>query len=161
MIFLKEHAGLLLPIVAVLSMCVLATNKASRCAIFLLFEAILIDIYLAAIHGITSVIFGAAILLTFFAMIAVGSNYYFEVSFKKTISKSPKLNIAIGLLLFFLFARYANDLFATPVEAERLFYLNLNYDGLSMVVAGFALFAILVSALIIFDLKNPKSGDQT
>lgn len=158
---LKEYADLLLPVIAILSICVLVGNKASSSAIFLLFEALLIDVYLAATYGLTSIILGASVLLTFFAMIAVGSNYYFEVSFKKTVSKPPKLNIVIGLLLFILFWRYAKDLFFTPLKTERLFFLNLNYDGLSMVVAGFALFAILVSALIIFDLKSSKSGDQT
>jgi hypothetical protein len=47
-------------------------------------------------------------------------NYYLELSFIKTDSNPPKLNIIIAATLF----------------------------------------AILVSSLLIFDLKNPKSGDQ-
>ncbi len=161
MSLLESNIGLVLPIIAILALISLASSQPSRSAIILLLEAILIDVYIGISHGITSTIFGASILLSFFCLIIIGSNFYFEISFKKTSTKPPKLNIIISFILFFIFWYHIKDLFSATEFKERLYFLNLNYDGLSILIAGFALFAILASSLIIFDFKNPKSGDHS
>lgn len=161
MSILKDNIDLILPIIACLSFLSLISGRPSRSAIILLLQAILVDIYLGVTHGIASTVFGVSIMLTFFSLIVLGSNYYLELSFIKTASKPPKLNILIAIFLTVVFWRYIKDLFADGSSADRLYFLNLNYDGLSLVIAGFALFAILVSSLLIFDLKNQKSGDPS
>lgn len=161
MTFVQANIDVILTIIAILSVLSLASTSPSRSALILFIEAILIDIYIGIVHGITSTVFGASLMLTFFCLIVIGGNFYLEISFKKMVSKASKLSIAIFALSFFFFWHYVKELFFVVDQSERLYFLNLNYDGLSVIIAAFALFAVLVSSLIIIELKNPKSGDQT
>lgn len=151
-----ETTSIILSLIGLLSIGALASPKPSQSALLLFLESILINFFLALKYGPASTIFAASVLLSFFAMIAIGSNYYFEISLKNSVTRSPKLNAAIGALLLILFWQKIHIFQIPQIENYNLEQSSMSQDSLSLVIALFALFAILVSALTIFDTKNSE-----
>jgi hypothetical protein len=158
MLFIIEN--IILSLIAIFAILALASYKPSLSALFLLAESILINIYLSLARSFDSVFLGTSLLLSFFATVLIGNNFYFETSFKKRTTKPPKANIALGTFLIIIF--YANiDKFSFAKLSDiplRQFISEL--DNLTLMVSGFALFSMLVSALTIFDIKNFRSGNS-
>lgn len=157
MALIQENLLFILPIIAVLAVLVLASTKPSTSAIFLFFQSILINLYLALSFGLSSLAFGGSLLLTFIAMIVIGCNYYFELSFSRKLVNIPKFNITLGALLIFVFWQQVSNLISPVLETKAIEPIPLNHDNLFTLISGFSLFAILVCALFIFDMKNPQN----
>jgi hypothetical protein len=159
MMFLKENIpAMTLPLIGIFAVLTLAWPKPNASAIFLFIQAIIIDIYLFFAHGLTSIAFSAGLLLTFFAMMTIGSTYYFEISFTRKLAKIPQLSILVGAFLLILFWRNSHKfpmlpLIEEPLPEFRPFQIN------TLIISFFALFTILFCASLIFDMKNPKSGE--
>lgn len=145
--------------IAILAFCTLISRNPSQSALFLFLESILLALYLAMSYGINSAAFGTSILLCFFSMVAIGCNYYFETSFKRPEARQARFNIALGGIMLIMFLRYIGEWPLADVEQKKIDHLIITHDAFGLAIAGFSLFAILVSALTIFDIKNPKPGD--
>jgi hypothetical protein len=151
---------LALPLIAILAILALATPKPSLSAIFIFCESILIALHLAIADGLRSTFFHTSILLSFFSMIMVGSNFYFEISYKKTITKLSKFNLIMGSLLLSIIWAHINKFSFSRLSDIPSTQFFSEIDGFTLVTSGFALFAMLVSALTIFDMKSSKPGNS-
>lgn len=151
---------ILLFAIGILAVLTLASPRPSLSGTLLFFESILITLVLIEAYGIDAVVIGVSLLLTFFSMLLIGINYYFEISFHRAPSRFPKVAMALGALLLMLFVKncvYLKELIPDhPNEGSLSFY----EDSFIILMIGFALFTILASALTIFELKNPKSGES-
>lgn len=159
MALLENFIDMLLPVIAFLAVGALLHPKPSVTARLLFIESIMVAVYFAVTHGFHPV-FGGAALLTFFAMTLVGLTLYIETSFTRKIVKSPKFNLALGAILVVIFWRNINSLARPFIERASTVQQSYSLDETFLALIGFSLFAILVSALIIFDIKPPQTGGQ-
>lgn len=146
--------------IGLLAVLTLASPKPSLSALLLFFESILVTAMLWQAYGAESLILGVSILLTFFAMLMVGINYYFEVSFTRAATRFPKISLFIGTGALLVFIKNGGAIKDSTPEDVTINSLSFYHDNLSILMVGFALFAILASALTIFEMKNPKPGDS-
>lgn len=155
----SDYSLVSLPLIVVLALLSLVSIKPSLTALFLFIQSIIINIYLAINFGITSSSFASSILLTFFIMIIIGTNSYFTISFHKATTQFSKTSLVLGLLFLLLYVKMPALLPEFLMAQDRTSRLLAAMDTLSLVIWGFGLFAILMCSLLIFDLKNSKSGD--
>ena len=159
MVPLKDVAFFMLPVIGLLAVGVLISKKPKTSAILLFIQSIGISIFLGLSQGITSSALGTAILLSFFTMIVIGINLYFEASFAMAPTKLPKANMIAGLALIFIFINNMLPFLTENIKDKKIENIMFEQDIFIMIISGFSLFSILVSSIIIFEFKNPRSGD--
>jgi hypothetical protein len=159
MSFFFSFENSLLIAISIIALAALACPKPSLSAIFLFLESILISLFLKELFGYMSTPFGASVLLSFISMIVVGCNFYLEISFKRSKIRMPKLNILFGLFFLIIFLKNIDVITLALIEQPQSMNDLIAYDGVTLIIMGFALFSILVAALTIFHIKNEKSGD--
>lgn len=153
-----ESANFLLPAVAILAVIALLSPKPSLSALLLLLESILINIIVVMNHKDNLNVAGPSILLSFFTMVMVGANYYLEMHDQNKKIKPSKLGMVVGLFSLIFFWQNTNNFFF-PLTPERASEASVfKPDTVELLIAGFILFSIMVSAITILDLKNPKGG---
>jgi hypothetical protein len=159
MSFLTNEENFLLPVLGLLAAGTLIIKKPSLSAILLFLQAIGISFFLGLSQGLTSEAFGTSILLSFFTMILIGINLYFEASFTITHTKTPTVNLITGLLLIVIFINKIYPFLMQNIKHNKIDHYSFDHDIFTMIISGFSLFSILVASIIIFEFKTPRSGD--
>lgn len=144
-------ANFLLPAIAALAVGSLASPRPSLSANLLFLQSILINIVLMKDQ---SLVIGTAVLLSFFAMVMIGANYYLEVPNQKSKISSSKVNIFIGAAFIFLFWQHIEKF--TPEASSNEHLATFAPSTMEILVAGFTLFSILVSAILILDMRTKR-----
>ncbi len=140
-------------LIAICAIGALLSKKPSISAIFLFVESLLVSVNLWMTGGTKSSLIATSLVLNFFAMIVVGNNLYLEISHKTPPTKSSKFNIVIGIAFLFIFWSHIDRISPTKFLENGKGPPPFLEDGLTIVIFGFALFVILVSALTILDIK--------
>lgn len=156
-----ETVSLFLPLIAALAFGLLFCRLPSLSGIILFIESLLISIVLGTHYGLASDSTGIAILLSFFALTIVGTNLFFESSFKTSLLKTPKLNILAGILLLLIFAWNILPLLADEKIAHAQEGMHMDKNTFNIIIAAFSMFSILVASTIIFELRHHDAGDET
>lgn len=153
-----ESFSFILPAISILAILTLVSPRPSLSATMLFLESILVS--LAITNNQDMNIAGTSILLSFFTMITIGANYYLELPEHSHKIKPSKLSLTIGL--FSLFAFWQTAKFFPPIpQGENHLQASLQPSFIEITVLGFTFFSILVAAISILDLKNPKRGRKT
>lgn len=146
-------------LIAILALGTLVSKKASASAMLLFGQSIMINILIAKATNTNYGAFTASLLLTFFTMVMLGSNYYVEASFNQMTNKASKVSLIIGSFMVLIFLKYIDHyLPALDIEISSTRAAALFPETKSLLLAGFSLFAILISALLIFDLRSNGNG---
>jgi len=140
-------------LIAILAIGALLCERPSLSATFLFIESLLVTISLSAVEGYAQELMATTVLLSFFSMIVIGNNLYLEISHKTPSTKLSTFNVLLVALLLLIFFAFRDQLSFAKLGDDTPNPPVVIRDGLAMLVSGFSLFVILVSALTILDIK--------
>jgi hypothetical protein len=150
---------LLLSCMALLVICMLLCKKPAVFATMLACESILIGVFLGYNNGFDSPSLGTSILLCFFSFILAGIVYYFDSSFNVPPQKTSKATVIIGAVIIIISIINFDKIYTTLHKSALVESNIAEYSIFNLIICGFSLLCILLSSLIIFQLKHSRTED--
>ncbi len=149
-----ESTNFILPFVAILAIATLVCPRPSVSSTLLFLQSILINLVIFQETKQISLL-GTSILLSFFTMVTIGANYYLELSFKNNKIKPSKFSLIAGFFLLLFFWQNIDN-FIPPTFIANDSKIDIGF--MELLILGFTLFSILVSAITVLSVKNSRRG---
>ncbi|MCA9508259.1 MAG: hypothetical protein KC505_07565 [Myxococcales bacterium] len=139
-----------------LALLTIVFSSPSYNALFLTLETILIAFYLALTNKIHILNAHPLTLLLFFCLIIISCNLYIEKSTQISQNSPPKLSIITGISMLIFFQLKLPKIINNDLSSTTIKYSYFKYDIMAILCAIFIIFIMLISALIVLNIRNQE-----